>query len=82
MFKPSMAELGLCMYQVGIDNLTTAVTIFISIAFIIVSNTSSHLYLDQSDMEFVKKITHPDFQATSFTPQKCVLRNLRHFLAN
>ena len=39
MFKPSMAELGLCMYQVGIDNLTTAVTIFFSIAFIIVSIT-------------------------------------------
>ena len=36
MFKPSMAELGLCMYQVGIDNLTTAVTIFFSIAFIVV----------------------------------------------
>ena len=36
MFKPSMAELGLCMYQVGIDNFATVVTIFISIAFIIV----------------------------------------------
>ena len=26
-----------------------------------------------SDMEFVKNFTHPDFQAKSFTPQKCVI---------
>ena len=25
------------------------------------------------DMEFVKNFTHPDFQAKSFTPQKCVI---------
>ena len=32
-------------------------------------------FLDQSatDMEFVKNFTHPDFQAKSFTPQKCVI---------
>ena len=33
-----------------------------------------------SDMEFVKKITQPDFQAKNFTPQKCV--NCDIFLAN
>ena len=32
------------------------------------------------DMEFVKKFTHPDFQAKSFTPQKCVTFDI--FLAN
>ena len=26
-----------------------------------------------ADMEFVKNFTHPDFQAKSFTPQKCVI---------
>ena len=26
-----------------------------------------------SNMEFVKNFTHPDFQAKSFTPQKCVI---------
>ena len=26
-----------------------------------------------ADMEFVKKFTHPYFQAKSFTPQKCVI---------
>ena len=26
-----------------------------------------------SDMEFVKNFTLPDFQAKSFTPQKCVI---------
>ena len=30
-------------------------------------------YAHPPDMEFVKKITHPDFQAKSFTPQKCVI---------
>ena len=32
------------------------------------------------DMEFVKNFTHPDFQAKSFTPQKCVICDI--FLAN
>ena len=27
----------------------------------------------RADMEFVKNFTHPDFQAKSFTPQKCVI---------
>ena len=30
-------------------------------------------YRPHSDMEFVKNFTHPDFQAKSFTPQKCVI---------
>ena len=34
----------------------------------------------ESDMKFVKNFTHPDFQATSFTPQKCVI--CEFFLAN
>ena len=29
--------------------------------------------IDTPDMEFVKNFTHPDFQAKSFTPQKCVI---------
>ena len=33
-----------------------------------------------TDMEFVKNFTHPDFQAKSFTPQKCVVCGI--FLAN
>ena len=32
------------------------------------------------DMKFVKNFTRPDFQAKSFTPQKCVICNI--FLAN
>ena len=32
-------------------------------------NASRH----EPDMEFVKNFTHPDFQAKSFTPQKCVI---------
>ena len=32
------------------------------------------------DMIFVQKFTQPDFQATSFTPQKCVIYDI--FLAN
>ena len=34
----------------------------------------------ESDMKFVKNFTHPGFQATSFTPQKCVI--CEFFLAN
>ena len=33
-----------------------------------------------SDMTFVQNFTMPDFQATSFTPQKCVICDI--FLAN
>ena len=29
--------------------------------------------LKKADMEIVKNFTHPDFQAKSFTPQKCVI---------
>ena len=38
--------------------------------------------LDQfpTDMIFVKKFTQTDFQATSFTPQKCVICDI--FLTN
>ena len=28
---------------------------------------------EEADMEIVKNFTHPDFQAKSFTPQKCVI---------
>ena len=35
---------------------------------------------DNSDMEFVKNFTQPDFQAKNFTPQKRV--NCDIFLAN
>ena len=31
------------------------------------------LFGTRVDMEFVKNFTHPDFQAKSFTPQKCVI---------
>ena len=34
----------------------------------------------RADMEFVKNFTHPDFQAKSFTPQKCVICDI--FFAN
>ena len=33
-----------------------------------------------ADMIFVKNFTQPDFQAKSFTPQKCVICDI--FLAN
>ena len=33
-----------------------------------------------TDMIFVQNFTQPDFQAKSFTPQKCVIRDI--FLAN
>ena len=41
---------------------------------------SKHKNTRQADMEFVKKFTHPDFQAKNFTPQKRV--NCDIFLAN
>ena len=33
----------------------------------------SQIQIQIPDMEFVKNFTHPDFQAKSFTPQKCVI---------
>ena len=33
-----------------------------------------------TDMIFVKKFTQPDFQAKSFTPQKCIISDI--FFAN
>ena len=48
--------------------------------FYLVSCIMQKVYSVPSDMEFVKKFTHPDFQAKNFTPQKCV--NCDIFLAN
>ena len=31
------------------------------------------IHMVQADMIFVKNFTQPDFQAKSFTPQKCVI---------
>ena len=36
-------------------------------------NKLVHSLNTTSDMDFVKNFTHPDFQAKSFTPQKCVI---------
>ena len=36
-------------------------------------NLVNNMFYVVSDMEFVKNFTHPDFQAKSFTPQKCVI---------
>ena len=35
---------------------------------------------NKADLKFVKNFTQPDFQATSFTPQKCVICDI--FLPN
>ena len=35
-----------------------------------------HFLLVGPDMKFVKNFTRPDFQAKSFTPQKCVICNI------
>ena len=36
-------------------------------------SSSAEMLTLKSDMEFVKNFAHPDFQAKSFTPQKCVI---------
>ena len=44
------------------------------------SHQSNCFMVSKADMIFVQNFTQPDFQAKSFTPQKCVICDI--FLAN
>ena len=46
----------------------------------IISLNAMVMLLTGPDMIFVRNLTQPDFQATSFTPQKCIICDI--FLAN